>query len=114
MKHKACTLLLFLWFCSMPTYSWQIKPWQAYLIEQRIKADTIMPTGSFMVPKKWARELLNMPKFRFPTYYPIKQKTMFEQWDEQMEYERIRNGDYDSGDFVADMMLNVLETIFFK
>ena len=90
---------------------WEIKPWQAYLIEQRIKTDTLKAQVSIMLPQRLGKKNLAKPNFNIPHYYPLPQKTMFERWDEQERNARIARGDYHTGDFVVDMLCDIL-TIF--
>lgn len=93
--------------------SWKPKPWQVYLIEQKVKADTIPSTQSIMLSHRWHNSQLHAPHFDIPYYEVPKQKTMFEQWDEQERNARILRGEYNTSEFVVDMLSDVIG-IFLK
>lgn len=114
MKRHILILLLLATVLATKAASWELKPWQVYLIEQRVKADTAACTASIMVPQAWSKGQLKAQHFTFPTYYVVEPKTMFEQWEDLEERERIDRYGYHMHDFVVDMMWNVLETIIFK
>lgn len=114
MKRYCLTLLLLSCFLVSKSAAWEIKPWQAYLIEQKVKADTMAVPGSVMFPQKRGKKKLALHNFRIPCYYPVKQKTMFERWDEQEELDRIARGDYHTSDLIVDMLRDIIDIFLNK
>ncbi|MBM6992502.1 MAG: hypothetical protein I3J02_04465 [Prevotella sp.] len=114
MKRFGLILLLSSLLLGAKAGTWELKPWQTYLIEQKAKADTSACTESIMTPRRWRKDWLKTPNFNIPVFYPVEQKSMLEQWDEQERNYRIMSGDYHKGDFMADMFCDIIETIFLK
>ena len=52
MKRYGLILLLSTFVLVSRATTWEIKPWQAYLIEQRIKTDTLKDQVSIMIPQR--------------------------------------------------------------
>ena len=112
--------------------SWQIKPWQKYLIDEQVKQDTAIICRSVMglpsTPKPFDTRLYrtvtgsemisNLPA------YKKKSKSFFGKdayssslLEEQIEQERVEKmarGEYHFSDFVFDMLLDVVNSFLVK
>ncbi len=108
MKRYCLIMLLSTFVLVSRAATWEIKPWQAYLIEQKIKTDTLKAQVSIMIPQRLGKKNFAKPNFTIPHYYPLPQKTMFERLDEQERNARIARGDYHTGDFAVDILCNIL------
>lgn len=112
--------------------SWQIKPWQKYLIDEQVKQDTAITCQSVMglpsIPKPFETRLYrtvtgsemigNLPP------YKKKSKSFFGKdayssslLEEQIEQERVEKmarGEYHFSDFIFDMLLDVVNSFLVK
>ena len=112
--------------------SWQLKPWEKYLIEKHVKQDTAITCQSVMglpsTPKPFETRLYrtvtgsemigNVPR------YKKKSKSFFggndaspSLFDEQRERERserMARGDYHTSDFLADMVCDIIDIFILK
>ena len=112
--------------------SWQIKPWQKYLIDEQVKQDTAITCQSVMglpyIPKPFDIRLYrtvtgsemigNLPP------YKKKSKSFFGKdayssslLEEQIEQERVEKmarGEYHTSDFVFDMLLDFVNIFLVK
>ena len=112
--------------------SWQIKPWQKYLINEQVKQDTAIICRSVMglpyTPKPFDTRLYrtvtgsemigNLPP------YKKKSKSFFGKdayssslLEEQIEQERVEKmarGEYHTSDFVFDMLLDFVNIFLVK
>ena len=103
--------------------SWQIKPWQKYLIDEQVKQDTAIICRSVMglpsTPKPFDTRLYrtvtgsemisNLPA------YKKKSKSFFGKEEiEQERVEKMARGEYHFSDFVFDMLLDVVNSFLVK
>ena len=112
--------------------SWQIKPWQKYLIDEQVKQDTAIICQSVMglpsTPKPFDTRLYrtvtgsemisNLPP------YKKKSKSFFGKdayssslLEEQIEQERVKKmarGEYHFSDFIFDTLLDVVNSLLVK
>ena len=112
--------------------SWQIKPWQKYLIDEQVKQDTAIICRSVMglpyTPKPFDTRLYrtvtgsemisNLPA------YKKKSKSFFGKdayssslLEEQIDQERVEKmarGEYHFSDFIFDMLLDVVNSFLVK
>ena len=112
--------------------SWQIKPWQKYLIDEQVKQDTVIICRSVMglpyTPKPFDTRLYrtvtgsemigNLPA------YKKKSKSFFGKdayssslLEEQIEQERVEKmarGEYHFSDFIFDTLLDVVNSFLVK
>lgn len=112
--------------------SWQIKPWQKYLIDEQVKQDTAITCQSVMgfpsIPKPFDTRLYrtvtgsemigNLPP------YKKKSKSFFgkdaysssllEEQIEQERVEKVARGEYHTSDFVFDMLLDFVNIFLVK
>ena len=112
--------------------SWQIKPWQKYLIDEQVKQDTAITCQSVMglpsIPKPFETRLYrtvtgsemigNLPR------YKKKSKSIFGKdayssslLEEQIEQERVEKmarGEYHFSDFIFDTLLDVVNSFLVK
>ena len=112
--------------------SWQIKPWQKYLIDEQVKQDTAITCQSVMgfpsTPKPFETRLYrtvtgsemigNLPP------YKKKSKSFFgkdaysssllEEQIDQERVEKVARGEYHTSDFVFDMLLDFVNIFLVK
>ena len=112
--------------------SWQIKPWQKYLIDEQVKQDTAITCQSVLglpyTPKPFDTRLYrtvtgsemigNLPR------YKKKSKSIFGKdayssslLEEQIEQERVEKmarGEYHFADFIFDTLLEVVNSFLVK
>ena len=112
--------------------SWQLKPWEKYLIEKHVKQDTAITCQSVMglpsIPKPFETHLYrtvtgsemigNLPA------YKKKSKSFFgkdaysssllEEQIEQEKTEKMARGEYHTSDFVFDMLLDFVNIFLVK
>ena len=112
--------------------SWQIKPWQKYLIDEQVKQDTAITCQSVMglpsTPRPFETRLYrtvtgsemigNLPR------YKKKSKSFFGKdayssslLEEQIEQERVEKmarGEYHFSDFIFDTLLDVVNSFLVK
>ena len=112
--------------------SWQIKPWQKYLIGEQVKKDSISSChsvmGNVVAPTPYDPRL-----FRTVTgsdiikdIRPYKKKSksflgyndsspsLFEEQREQEKTEKMARGEYHTSDFVFDMLLDFVNIFLVK
>ena len=112
--------------------SWQLKPWQKFLINEQVKRDTTSTCRSVMgnaaAPIPYDRRLFHTVTgsgfIKDPPPYNKKPKSFFggndtspSLFDEQRERERaerMARGDYHTSDFLADMVCDIIDIFILK
>lgn len=112
--------------------SWQIKPWQKYLIDEQVKQDTAIICRSVMglpyTPKPFDtrlyRTVTGSEMISYLPAYKKKSKSFFGKdahssslLEEQIEQERVEKmarGEYHFSDFVFDTLLDVVNSFLVK
>lgn len=94
--------------------SWQLKPWQKYVIEQKIQADTLNTSCSIMGQQSPKVRKVAPEVFRFGTFYVLEPKGILEEMEERAR-EGQRSDEYESsGSIFADIIGSILNIIFFR
>ena len=112
--------------------SWQLKPWEKYLIEKHVKQDTAITCQSVMglpsTPKPFETRLYrtvtgsemigNLPRYKKKTKsflgYNDSAPSLFEEQREQEKSEKMARGEYHTSDFVFDMLLDFVNIFLVK
>jgi len=112
--------------------SWQIKPWQKYLIDEQVKQDTAITCQSVMglplIPKPFETRLYrtvtgsemisNLPPYKKKSKsflgYNDSSPSLFEEQREQEKTEKMARGEYHTSDFVFDMLLDFVNIFLVK
>ena len=112
--------------------SWQIKPWQKYLIDEQVKQDTAITCQSVMglpyTPKPFDTRLYrtvtgsemigNLPPYKkkSKSFFgkDAYSSSLFEEQREQEKSEKMARGEYHTSDFVFDMLLDFVNIFLVK
>ena len=112
--------------------SWQLKPWEKYLIEKHVKQDTAIICQSVMglpsTPKPFETRLYrtvtgsemigNLPRYKKKSKsflgYNDSAPSLFEEQREQEKTEKMARGEYHTSDFVFDMLLDFVNIFLVK
>ena len=112
--------------------SWQLKPWEKYLIEKHVKQDTAITCQSVMglpsTPKPFETRLYrtvtgsemigNLPRYKKKSKsflgYNDSSPSLFEEQREQEKTEKMARGEYHTSDFIFDTLLDVVNSFLVK
>jgi len=112
--------------------SWQLKPWEKFLIEKHVKQDTAITCQSVMglpsTPKPFETRLYrtvtgsemigNLPCYKKKSKsflgYNDSSPSLFEEQREQEKTEKMARGEYHTSDFVVDMLLDFVNIFLVK
>ena len=112
--------------------SWQLKPWEKYLIEKHVKQDTAITCQSVMglpsTPKPFETRLYrtvtgsemigNVPRYKKKSKsflgYNDSAPSLFEEQREQEKSDKMARGEYHTSDFVFDMLLDFVNIFLVK
>ena len=112
--------------------SWQIKPWQKYLIDEQVKQDTAIIFQSVMglpyTPKPFETRLYrtvtgsemisNLPLYKKKSKsffgYNDSAPSLFEEQRDQERVEKMARGEYHFSDFIFDTLLDVVNSFLVK
>lgn len=112
--------------------SWQLKPWEKYLIEKHVKQDTAITCQSVMglpsTPRPFETRLYrtvtgsemigNLPRYKKKSKsflgYNDSAPSLFEEQREQEKTEKMARGEYHTSDFVFDMLLDFVNIFLVK
>ena len=112
--------------------SWQLKPWEKYLIEKHVKQDTAITCQSVMglpsTPRPFETRLYrtvtgsemigNVPRYKKKSKsflgYNDSAPSLFEEQREQEKTEKMARGEYYTSDFVFDMLLDFVNIFLVK
>ena len=112
--------------------SWQLKPWEKYLIEKHVKQDTAITCQSVMglpsTPKPFETRLYrtvtgsemigNLPPYKKKSKsflgYNDSAPSLFEEQREQEKSEKMARGEYHTSDFIFDTLLDFVNIFLVK
>lgn len=112
--------------------SWQLKPWEKYLIEKHVKQDTAITCQSVMglpsTPKPFETRLYrtvtgsemigNLPRYKKKSKsflgYNDSAPSLFEEQREQEKTDKMARGEYHTSDFIFDMLLDFVNIFLVK
>lgn len=117
---------------TLQAQSWQLKPWEKYLIEKHVKQDTAITCQSVMglpsTPKPFETRLYrtvtgsemigDLPRYKKKSKsflgYNDSAPSLFEEQREQEISEKMARGEYHTSDFVFDMLLDFVNIFLVK
>ena len=117
---------------TLQAQSWQLKPWEKYLIEKHVKQDTAITCQSVMglpsTPKPFETRLYrtvtgsemigNLPRYKKKSKsflgYNDSSPSLFEEQREQEKTEKMARGEYHTSDFIFDMLLDFVNIFLVK
>lgn len=117
---------------TLQAQSWQLKPWEKYLIEKHVKQDTAITCQSVMglpsTPKPFETRLYrtvtgsemigNLPRYKKKSKsflgYNDSAPSLFEEQREQEKTEQMARGEYHFSDFIFDTLLDVVNSFLVK
>ena len=112
--------------------SWQIKPWQKYLIDEQVKQDTAITCQSVMglpsTPRPFETRLYrtvtgsemigNLPRYKKKSKsflgYNDSAPSLFEEQSEQERADKMARGEYHTSDFIFDTLLDFVNIFLVK
>ena len=112
--------------------SWQLKPWEKYLIEKHVKQDTAITCQSVMglpsTPKPFETRLYrtvtgsemigNLPRYKKKSKsflgYNDSAPSLFEEQRGQEKSEKMARGEYHTSDFIFDTLLDFVNIFLVK
>ena len=112
--------------------SWQIKPWQKYLIDEQVKQDTAITCQSVMglpsTPKPFETRLYrtvtgsemigNLPRYKKNSKsflgYNDSAPSLFEEQRAQEKAGKMARGEYHTSDFIFDTLLDFVNIFLVK
>ena len=112
--------------------SWQIKPWQKYLIDEQVKQDTAITCQSVMglpyTSKPFDTRLYrtvtgsemigNLPPYKKKSKsffgYNDSSPSLFEEQRDQERVEKMARGEYHTSDFIFDTLLDFVNIFLVK
>ena len=112
--------------------SWQLKPWEKYLIEKHVKQDTAITCQSVMglpsTPKPFETRLYrtvtgsemigNLPRCKKKSKsflgYNDSAPSLFEEQREQERADKMARGEYHTSDFIFDTLLDFVNIFLVK
>lgn len=112
--------------------SWQLKPWEKYLIEKHVKQDTAITCQSVMglpsTPKPFETRLYrtvtgsemigNLPRYKKKSKsflgYNDSAPSLFEEQREQERADKMARGEYHTSDFIFDTLLDFVNIFLVK
>lgn len=95
----------------IPARAWEPQPWMKYIIQLELEKDTV-PQPSIMTKGFRTSKKVDTRPFNCGPYF-FYQPGIFEAEDEQRQNEKVARGDYTTGDFVLDIITDILD-IFTK
>lgn len=112
--------------------SWQLKPWEKYLVEKHVKQDTAITCQSVMglpsTPKPFDNRLYrtvtgsemigNVPRYKKKSKsflgYNDSAPSLFEEQSEQERAYKMARGEYHTSDFIFDTLLDFVNIFLVK
>lgn len=118
MRKIALLIALLLTFSVSIAQGWQPKSWQKYVIEQKVKNDTLCNSGSILIRERMVEPKINSRAFYCGQFYVPDPPSLFA----EQERARWEDRDYTFGqamgdlflDFVGDIFAGALDNLLFK
>lgn len=107
--------LLVLLFAVLPlchAAAWEPKPWEKYVAQVEVQRDTV-PQPSIMLQRltEPTANRFNPANFRVGYIFVPDPPSLFADYDEQIERQRIASGSYSSSDFIRDTAIDIVADI---
>lgn len=118
MKRKMLTAGLFLAVSVLNAQDWQPKEWQKYVIEQKVKSDTLCASQTVMTYRRADDVKIAPQAFRCGPFYVPEPKSLFAE-QEEAERRLCWDDDYTFGqamakELVENIFAGILNSILFK
>ena len=118
MRKIALLIALLLTFSVSIAQGWQPKSWQKYVIEQKVKNDTLSNSGSILIRERMVEPKINSRAFYCGQFYVPDPPSLFAEQERAGWEDR----DYTIGqamgdlflDFVGDIFAGALDNLLFK
>ena len=118
MRKIALLIALLLTFSVSIAQGWQPKSWQKYVIEQKVKNDTLCSSGSILIRERMVEPKINSRAFYCGQFYVPDPPSLFAEQERAGWEDR----DYTIGqamgdlflDFVGDIFAGALDNLLFK
>lgn len=122
MRKIALLIALLLTFSVSIAQGWQPKSWQKYVIEQKVKNDTLCNSGSILIRERMVEPKINSRAFYCGQFYVPDPPSLFAEQEKALERARWEDRDYTFGqamgdlflDFVGDIFAGALDNLLFK
>lgn len=122
MRKIVLLIALLLTFSVSIAQGWQPKSWQKYVIEQKVKNDTLCNSGSILIRERMVEPKINSRAFYCGQFYVPDSPSLFAEQEKALERARWEDRDYTFGqamgdlflDFVGDIFAGALDNLLFK
>ncbi|MBF1447018.1 MAG: hypothetical protein HXN55_06525 [Prevotella nigrescens] len=122
MKREMLTAGLFLTVSVLNAQEWQPKTWQKYVIEQKVKSDTLCPSQTIMTYRRADDVKIAPQAFRCGPFYVPDPPSLFAEQEKALERARWEDRDYTFGqamgevflEFVGNVFVGALDNLLFK
>lgn len=92
--------------------TWEPKPWQKYVAQMEAEKDTVQQPSIMFNGRRQVKAI--DPKATYTNKYYVCQPGIFEAEDERRAWEKVIIGEYNTGDFIVNMVTDILEGLFTK
>jgi conserved domain protein len=122
MKRTMLSIGLFFAVSLLYAQDWEPKLWQKYVIEQKVKNDTLCNSGSILIRERMVEPKINSRAFYCGQFYVPDPPSLFAEQEKALERARWEDRDYTFGqamgdlflDFVGDIFAGALDNLLFK
>lgn len=122
MKRTMLAIGLFFAVSLLHAQDWEPKLWQKYVIEQKVKNDTLCNSGSILIRERMVEPKINSRAFYCGQFYVPDPPSLFAEQEKALERARWEDRDYTFGqamgdlflDFVGDIFAGALDNLLFK
>lgn len=122
MKRTMLAIGLFFAVSLLHAQDWEPKLWQKYVIEQKVKNDTLCNSGSILIRERMVEPKINPRAFYCGQFYVPDPPSLFAEQEKALERARWEDRDYTFGqamgdlflDFVGDIFAGALDNLLFK
>ncbi|MBF1383762.1 hypothetical protein [Prevotella aurantiaca] len=122
MKRTMLAIGLFFAVSLLHAQDWEPKLWQKYIIEQKVKNDTLCNSGSILIRERMVEPKINSRAFYCGQFYVPDPPSLFAEQEKALERARWEDRDYTFGqamgdlflDFVGDIFAGALDNLLFK
>ena len=122
MKRTMLAIGLFFAVSLLHAQDWEPKLWQKYIIEQKVKNDTLCNSGSILIRERMVEPKINPRAFYCGQFYVPDPPSLFAEQEKALERARWEDRDYTFGqamgevflEFVGNIFVGALDNLLFK
>ena len=122
MKRTMLAIGLFFAVSLLHAQDWEPKLWQKYIIEQKVKNDTLCNSGSILIRERMVEPKINSRAFYCGQFYVPDPPSLFAEQEKALERARWEDRDYTFGqamgevflEFVGNIFVGALDNLLFK